>query len=326
MSNPFDDSHANPNPFADPSVKKAMATSAVPGPAVDEYNPFATQGSTITPSGQISSAPVSGGTVPSATAAGATPRERELAEREAQLAARERELKQREADTAKAGKGVGSIPPGEVKNWPKFYPILHHDISGDIPSNARTTMRTAYLLWILVAFMFFWNMIANIVLDAAKVKGVDFTAILISIIAAPVAPFFALIWYRLLYNACRQGTSLLFIFFFCCFGIHCAAMILATIGVSKFGAVGVGTAIAAFKVSKGLGLYALITCLLWAIISIWSIFIMYRVIRFFRDSGRTIQEAQNQGVTAASGAVTTVVAAGVQQGVQQAATNATTSA
>ena len=34
-----------------------------------------------------------------------------------------------------------------VKNWPLFYPIIHHDIDGDIPESSKSLADRSYLIW-----------------------------------------------------------------------------------------------------------------------------------------------------------------------------------
>ncbi|RVX08615.1 Secretory carrier-associated membrane protein 1 [Vitis vinifera] len=54
-------------------------------------------------------------------------KERELQAKEAELKKREQELKRREDAVARAGIVI------EEKNWPPFFPLIHHDIANEIP-------------------------------------------------------------------------------------------------------------------------------------------------------------------------------------------------
>ena len=65
------------------------------------------------------------------------------------LAAREAALKKREAEVARREaqlqRNAAGFNPMLVKNWPRCYPIVHHDISGDIPERkARHHARVRY--------------------------------------------------------------------------------------------------------------------------------------------------------------------------------------
>jgi len=36
----------------------------------------------------------------------------------------------------------------EVRNWPQFYPIIHHDIASEIPIHAQKLQYTAFASWL----------------------------------------------------------------------------------------------------------------------------------------------------------------------------------
>ncbi|XP_020972523.1 secretory carrier-associated membrane protein-like, partial [Arachis ipaensis] len=54
-------------------------------------------------------------------------KEKELQAKEAELRRREQEVRQKEEAAAQAGVII------EKKNWPPFFPIIHHDITNKIP-------------------------------------------------------------------------------------------------------------------------------------------------------------------------------------------------
>ena len=61
-----------------------------------------------------------------------------LAARELAVKKREEELARREAQL---NRGAAGFNPLMVKNFPKCYPIVHHDISNDIPEGKRGITR-----------------------------------------------------------------------------------------------------------------------------------------------------------------------------------------
>lgn len=45
--------------------------------------------------------------------------------------------------------------PSDDKNWPPFFPIIHHDIANEIPVHAQKLQYLAFASWLgMVAFIF----------------------------------------------------------------------------------------------------------------------------------------------------------------------------
>lgn len=70
-------------------------------------------------------------------------REAALARKEAELVAREKDLGSREAELRRAG----ALAPR--KNWPMCFPLIHHDIAGDIPKESQGQVRLAYWCYLV---------------------------------------------------------------------------------------------------------------------------------------------------------------------------------
>ncbi len=51
------------------------------------------------------------------------------------------------------------MPPLRLqgKNWPRFYPLFHHDIAGEVPAGRQALVRTAYLTWLLICSAYLYN-------------------------------------------------------------------------------------------------------------------------------------------------------------------------
>lgn len=49
------------------------------------------------------------------------------------------------------------LPPLQPKNWPRCYPVLHHDIGGEVPAGRQSLVRTGYLTWLLVCTGYLYN-------------------------------------------------------------------------------------------------------------------------------------------------------------------------
>ncbi|MQM06664.1 hypothetical protein Taro_039493 [Colocasia esculenta] len=67
---------------------------------------------------------------------------RDLATWEADLKRREKDIKRREDALTSAG------VPTEEKNWPPVFPIIHHDISKEIPIHAQRLQYLAFASWL----------------------------------------------------------------------------------------------------------------------------------------------------------------------------------
>ncbi|KAG8039973.1 hypothetical protein GUJ93_ZPchr0458g22780 [Zizania palustris] len=51
----------------------------------------------------------------------------------------------------------------EEKNWPPFFPIIHHDIANEIPANLQKLQYLAFASWLGIVLCLSWNFIAVIV-------------------------------------------------------------------------------------------------------------------------------------------------------------------
>jgi hypothetical protein len=43
--------------------------------------------------------------------------------------------------------GAAGVPM-EEKNWPPFFPIIHHDIANEIPANVQKLQYLAFASWL----------------------------------------------------------------------------------------------------------------------------------------------------------------------------------
>ncbi|KVI00963.1 SCAMP-like protein [Cynara cardunculus var. scolymus] len=137
------------------------------------------------------SAPVD---IPLDSAADLKKKERELQAREADLRKREDIVKRKEEAAARAGIVL------EEKNWPPFFPIIHHDIANEIPIHLQKLQYVAFTTYLAgLVLCLLWNIIAT---TTAWIKGEDpkiwFLALIYFISGVPLA---YVLWYRPLYRA-----------------------------------------------------------------------------------------------------------------------------
>ncbi|KAL8104086.1 hypothetical protein AgCh_028350 [Apium graveolens] len=127
-------------------------------------------------------------------------KEKELAAWDADLKRRERDIKRREETVA------GANVPVDDRNWPPFFPIIHHDISNEIPVNAQRLQYMAFGSWLGVKIFF-----------------------LATIYALMGCPLSYVLWYRPLYRAMRTGSVLKFGWFFLFYMLHIGFCVFAAI-------------------------------------------------------------------------------------------------
>ncbi|KAG6481579.1 hypothetical protein ZIOFF_058183 [Zingiber officinale] len=131
-------------------------------------------------------------------------RERELAAWEENLKQREMvDIKRREDSMTRAGVTI------EEKNWPPIFPIIHHDISKEIPVHAQRLQYLAFASWLVestfaacdlgILLCLSWNVIAVIV---CWIRGGGVKIFLLAVIYALLGfPLSYVLWYRPLYRA-----------------------------------------------------------------------------------------------------------------------------
>ncbi|AQK87041.1 Secretory carrier-associated membrane protein 3 [Zea mays] len=93
---------------------------------------------------------------------------------EAELNKRERELKRKEEAASRAGVVI------EEKNWPPFFPLIHHDISNEIPIHLQRMQYLAFSSFLGLIACLFWNVIAT---TTAWIKGEGITKVCLTVIS-----------------------------------------------------------------------------------------------------------------------------------------------
>ncbi|KAF3648030.1 Secretory carrier-associated membrane protein 1 [Capsicum annuum] len=137
-----------------------------------------------------------------------------------------KDLKRREDAIARAGVII------EEKNWPPFFPIIHHDIANDIPVHLQQLQYAAFFTWLGLAGCLLWNLIA---VTSAWIKGEGITIWLLAIIyLISGVPGAYVLWYRPLYRAMRTDSALKFGWFFLCYLFHIGFCIIATVAPPIF--------------------------------------------------------------------------------------------
>ncbi|XP_057455466.1 secretory carrier-associated membrane protein 1-like [Lotus japonicus] len=265
----------NSNPFAEEDVNPFAANAGSVPPATSKLKPLPPEpydrGATID--------------IPLDTSKDIKAKEKELQAREAELKRREQELKRKEDAIARAGIVI------EEKNWPPFFPIIHHDIAKEIPLHLQRIQYVAFTTWLGFIICLVWNIVA---VTMAWIKGegtsIWFLAIIYFIAGAPGS---YVIWYRPLYRAMRTDSALKFGWFFLCYIWHVAFCIFAAVAPPIIfkgkSLTGILPALEVLTYNVLVGVFYLIGFGFFTIESLLSIWVMQQVYMYFRGSGKAAE-------------------------------------
>ncbi|XP_047317241.1 secretory carrier-associated membrane protein 3-like [Impatiens glandulifera] len=226
--------------------------------------------------------------IPIHTPADLKKKEKQLQAKEAELRKREQELKRKEEAAARAGIVI------ENKNWPPFFPIIHHDIANEIPIHLQRLQYIAFTTLLGLVLCLLWNVIAVSVAWIKKVEDADvriwFVAIIYFISGVPLA---YVLWYRPLYKAFRNESALRFGWFFLFYMVHIAYCIFAAVAPPIFfrgkSLTGILPAMDVISKSALAGIFYFIGFGLFCLESVMSIYVLQQVFMYFRGSGKAAQ-------------------------------------
>ncbi|XP_049403355.1 secretory carrier-associated membrane protein 1-like isoform X2 [Solanum stenotomum] len=212
-------------------------------------------------------------------------KEKELQAKEAELKKLEQDLKRREDAIARAGVVI------EEKNWPPFFPIIHHDIANEIPIHLQKLQYVAFFTWLGLAACLLWNLIA---VTSAWIKGEGITIWLLAIIyLISGVPGAYVLWYRPLYRAMRTDSALKFGWFFLCYLFHIGFCIIATVAPPIFfkgkSLAGILPAIDLLGWNGLVGVFYFIGFAFFCLESLTSIWVIQQVYMYFRGSGKAAE-------------------------------------
>ncbi|GLU23071.1 hypothetical protein SLE2022_391030 [Rubroshorea leprosula] len=293
--NPFDEEEEEVNPFSDPAVRgKASGQSKFGGGVFSTSTP-PTSNSRLSP---LPPEPAGFGydrdatvDIPLDAASGGSKyqdlkkKEKELQAKEAELRRREQDVKRREDAAARAGVVL------EEKNWPPFFPIIHHDIGNEIPVHLQKLQYVAFATFLGLALCLFWNIIS---VTAAWIKGegvkIWFLAIIYFVAGVPGA---YVLWYRPLYRAFRNESAIKFGWFFLFYLLHIGFCIFAAVAppiVFKGKSLtGILPAIDVIGDNVIIGIFYFIGFGLFCVESLISLWVLQQVYMYFRGSGKAAE-------------------------------------
>ncbi|XP_020112808.1 secretory carrier-associated membrane protein 4-like [Ananas comosus] len=205
-------------------------------------------------------------------------KQKDLVAWEENLKRREREIKQREEALTRAGVTI------EEKNWPPVFPIIHHDISKEIPIHAQKLQYLAFASWLGIVLCLAWNVVAVTIcwIRGGGVK-IFFLAIIYALLGCPLS---YVLWYRPLYRAMRTDSALKFGWFFLFYMIHICFCILAAIAPPIVfhgkSLTGILAAIDTFSDHVLVGIFYLIGFAFFCLETLISLWVLQKVYMYFR--------------------------------------------
>ncbi|KAJ7948270.1 Secretory carrier-associated membrane protein [Quillaja saponaria] len=259
--------------------------------ADEEVNPFANPGSVPPATSKLSPLPPEpydrGATIdiPLDSTKDLKAKEKELQAKEADLKRREHELKRKEDAIARAGIVI------EEKNWPPFFPIIHHDIANEIPIHLQKMQYVAFTTLLGLVVCLFWNIVA---VTIAWIKGegptIWFLGIIYFISGVPGA---YVLWYRPLYRAMRTDSALKFGWFFLCYMVHIGFCVFAAVAPPIIfkgkSLTGILPAIDVLGDNALVGIFYFIGFGFFCLESLVSIWVIQQVYMYFRGSGKAVE-------------------------------------
>uniref|UniRef100_B9H242 Secretory carrier-associated membrane protein n=1 Tax=Populus trichocarpa TaxID=3694 RepID=B9H242_POPTR len=282
--NPFDEEEVNP--FIDPAERsKASGQSKYSGSAFNTTGVPPASNSRLSPLPPEPAGFYNYGTtvdIPIDAAADLRKKEKELQAREAELRRREKRL---EDAAARAGVVL------EEKNWPPFFPIIHHDVANEIPVHLQKIQYVALTTFLGLTFCLFWNVIA---VTTAWIHGegvnIWFLSVNYFISGVPGAYF---LWYRPLYRAFRTASAMRFGWFFLFYVLHIGFCIFAAVAPPKIfkgkSLTGILAAVDVVGNNTIAGIFYFIGFGCFCLESLLSIWVIQQVYMYFRGSGKAAQ-------------------------------------
>ncbi|XP_076912120.1 secretory carrier-associated membrane protein 4 [Bidens hawaiensis] len=264
----------------------------------DDSNPFATTEEDVNPFSNANAAPGSKSRFPQVVAStlyfgqkhDATvdiPLDSDPKKKATELSNWESDLKRRENDIRRREQAVAGVAiPADDRNWPPFFPIIHHDIANEIPVHAQKLQYLAFASWLGLVLCLTFNVVAVIVcwIKDGGVK-IFFLAVIYALLGVPLS---YVLWYRPLYRAMRTDSALKFGWFFLFYLLHLGFCIYAAIAPPIVfhgkSLTGILAAIDVFSDHALAGIFYLVGFGLFVLESLLSFWVLQKIYMYFRGN------------------------------------------
>ncbi|XP_012867421.1 PREDICTED: secretory carrier-associated membrane protein 2 [Dipodomys ordii] len=300
-NNPFADP-VDVNPFQDPSV--TQLTNAPQG-GLAEFNPFSeTNAATTVPATQrpgpsqpavlqpsVEPTEPHPQAVVAAAQAGLLRQQEELDRKAAELERKERELQNTAANLHVRENNWPPLP-----SWCPVKPCFYQDFSTEIPADYQRICKMLYYLWMLHSLTLFLNLLACLAWFTSDMAGGGGTAFGLSILWFVIfTPCAFLCWYRPIYKAFRSDNSFSFFVFFFVFFCQIGIYFIQLIGLPNLGTSGWLAALSSIHQGPlAVSIIMMVVAGFFTLCAGLSLFLLQRVHSFYRRTGASFQQAQEE--------------------------------
>lgn len=214
--------------------------------------------------------------------------QKELAKKEKALAKKEEELARMERELA----GAAGTVAAQTKNWPRFWPLIHHDIANDIPDDFKRAVQVGWInFWAFtIVSLYNWigSLVALITIGTKDGRLPGFFLALIYFLAGP--PLVYVLMYKPLYRSAMTDRAIGFAWFFLTFMGYMVFLVWSLVGpdilVSQWSHTGIMVTINAFDKNTACGIVYLVGAVLWGLTVLLALVWVKMVYSRFRGRGK----------------------------------------
>jgi len=294
------------NPFADPSVQRAVEGTGGNKANLDDYNPFDAQKNATSSGNAAGSGPAVMN--PSSTHEEPPPTYTKTGQQQittADFQRRQEELERRARDLERREEELKNTPyNARQNNWPPLptwcpwgmKPCFYQDINVDIPVEFQKIVRNLYYLWVAHAALLLGNLVVGVLyLFVGGDSGQTFGLALIY--WALYTPLSFICWFRPAYKAFRDDSSFNFMVFFFVFFFQFLISCIYALGIGSMGSCGfiLGISKITQNESGGLvfaGVLMLITGFGFALCALGDFYLLVTIHKLYRSSDASMAKAQ----------------------------------
>ncbi|KFD69617.1 hypothetical protein M514_01981 [Trichuris suis] len=298
--NPSENSTIDQNPFSDASIGKAARNYDQVDGSVD-YNPFSDSQRPVSvvrgasnPPPVLPAAMDAPPTYSASVGPGLKPtlpghsdllkRQEELEKKAQELQRKEEELKQQALRNAR----TPNWPP--LPSWCPVQPCLFHDINVEIPQQYQKIVRMGFNLWCIYVLVCFANIIGSLAYFVTGGSAVQFGLSIIQICVLTPCSF--VLWYRPLYKAFKNDSSVNFMIYFFVSFIQLIVVAVQVLGLA-YNCGWINT-LEHFSRNTGAAVVMLLVSIGYTFCGVGMLMLLFRVHRVYRSTGASFAKAQEE--------------------------------